>query len=711
MRKYVAKESITICDFTHTDWGSTNFVPYPIASIKSNVLHFSKYKNKLEIDIFKDPKKFIKAFLPKNPKLVGFSNYIWNAELSYEIAKEIKLRSPETLVIFGGPNFPLDDKSREEWLRNHPSVDLYIIGEAEQPFTDIVDLWYETRSIEKVKDSGVMGCYSIKDNLFCKTGDFSPRVTKLDDIPSPYLEGYLDEFLNDPKLTPLLESNRGCPFTCTFCVDGIKDRSKVYSKEVSRFEKELEYIATHFKGKVLNLADLNFGMYNRDIEISKAIARVKEKFNYPYYIQVCTGKNNKARVLECVDILKGSMGLSASVQSLDKDVLLKIKRNNISEDQLLEMTKAGSKISDNTYSEVILALPGDSKEKHMKTVLKLADAGMDTICMYQCMILVGSELGSNDSVQKWKMDTKFRVLPGQYGAYDFDGKEILCAEIEEICITTESLTLDDYYECRSFALTEALFYQDRILMGLYRFLKNFEIKPSELLTILHNNRHKFSEKLTSLYSSFDYDTKTELWDSKEKLKKFIKSDRTVIDRYYKGELGVNVLFKHRAIAALNLMDEIHDEAFKIAEVLMKTKVPDAFSEYYDYLLELKEFSKLRKKNVFDYIQRYEFEFNYDFKKVMEEEFEWLPEKLDKPIKVVFFTNNDKKAVIKKQIVERGSDINGIGKILSRIPGHVLLRDVEFDDIKHKKTYKEKSVKEIQILEKDVGINQSPGEFI
>jgi hypothetical protein len=271
--------------------------------------------------------------------------------------------------------------------------------------------------------------------------------------------------------------------------------------------------------------------------------------------------------------------------------------------------------------------------------------------------------------------------------------------------------LDDYYECRSFALTEALFYQDRVLIGLYRFLKNFEIKPSELLTILHNNRHKFSEKLTSLYSSFDYDTKTELWDSKEKLKKFIKSDRTVIDRYYKGELGVNVLFKHRAIAALNLMDEIHDEAFKIAEVLMKTKVPDAFSEYYDYLLELKEFSKLRKKNVFDYIQRYEFEFNYDFKKVMEEEFEWLPEKLDKPIKVVFFTNNDKKAVIKKQIVERGSDINGIGKILSRIPGHVLLRDVEFDDIKHKKTYKEKSVKEIQILEKDVGINQSPGEFI
>ena len=54
------KEPITICDLTHTPTGSyaTNFAPYPIGCIKSNVLHFSKYKNKLEVEIFKDAKKF-----------------------------------------------------------------------------------------------------------------------------------------------------------------------------------------------------------------------------------------------------------------------------------------------------------------------------------------------------------------------------------------------------------------------------------------------------------------------------------------------------------------------------------------------------------------------------------------------------------------------------------------------------------------------------
>ena len=84
----------------------------------------------------------------------------------------------------------------------------------------------------------------------------------------------MDNFLEDSRLAPLLESNRGCPFTCTFCVDGTDSRSKIYHKSVSRFEQELEYVATRYKGKMLTIADLNFGMYARDIEISIGIARI-----------------------------------------------------------------------------------------------------------------------------------------------------------------------------------------------------------------------------------------------------------------------------------------------------------------------------------------------------------------------------------------------------------------------------------------------------
>ena len=706
-------ETILIADLTHTGSKSysPNLMPYPIGCIKSYLLEYSTHSSELSVEIFKDPQKFIDAFFSKKPAVIGFGNYVWNLELSTDLAREIKLLSPNTLIVFGGPNFPLEDKRREEWLRKRPFVDVYVVGDGEEGFRKIVDEWCKTHDINKVKQKEIPGCYSLINDKLCKTAEFSPRIEDLDKIPSPYLKGYLDEFLEDSRLSPLLESNRGCPFTCTFCVDGTDDRSKIYHKSVSRFEQELEYVATRYKGKMLTIADLNFGMYARDIEISNGIARIKEKYDYPYYIQVSAGKNNKPRILECASILKGSMGLAASVQSLDKQVLENVKRNNISEQQLLEMTKAGNEMSANTYSEVILALPGDSKEKHFNTVLKLVDSAIKIISMYQCMILEGSELGADISKNYWKMQTKYRVLPRCYGRYTFGKKEILTAEIEEICVGTSSLPIEDYYECRSFALTLGIFYQDEILSELYAFLKNFGIKSSDLLPILHENRKYYSKGITEIYQSFDNDTRNELLDDRDEIINLIKSDKTIIEKYAKGELGVNVLFKHRAIAALDLVDDLHEAAFSAASELLRKKDAQGYEKYNSFLQELKIFSILSKRNVFDYEKEYSHKFTYDFQKLKNEKFSNLPIKLEKPTNILFFSSDIQKQLIKEKIDENGSDVNGVGKIISKMLGTMIQRKLKFESKIYEEEIEDDSNKTKILDGVDVEINTSPGEFV
>jgi len=706
-------ETILIADLTHTGSKSysPNLMPYPIGCIKSYLLEYSTHSSELSVEIFKDPQKFIDAFFSKKPAVIGFGNYVWNLELSTDLAREIKLLSPNTLIVFGGPNFPLEDKRREEWLRKRPFVDVYVVGDGEEGFRKIVDEWCKTHDINKVKQKEIPGCYSLINDKLCKTAEFSPRIEDLDKIPSPYLKGYLDEFLEDSRLSPLLESNRGCPFTCTFCVDGTDSRSKIYHKSVSRFEQELEYVATRYKGKMLTIADLNFGMYARDIEISNGIARIKEKYDYPYYIQVSAGKNNKPRILECASILKGSMGLAASVQSLDKQVLENVKRNNISEQQLLEMTKAGNEMSANTYSEVILALPGDSKEKHFNTVLKLVDSAIKIISMYQCMILEGSELGADISKNYWKMQTKYRVLPRCYGRYTFGKKEILTAEIEEICVGTSSLPIEDYYECRSFALTLGIFYQDEILSELYAFLKNFGIKSSDLLPILHENRKYYSKGITEIYQSFDNDTRNELLDDRDEIINLIKSDKTIIEKYAKGELGVNVLFKHRAIAALDLVDDLHEAAFSAASELLRKKDAQGYEKYNSFLQELKIFSILSKRNVFDYEKEYSHKFTYDFQKLKNEKFSNLPIKLEKPTNILFFSSDIQKQLIKEKIDENGSDVNGVGKIISKMLGTMIQRKLKFESKIYEEEIEDDSNKTKILDGVDVEINTSPGEFV
>ena len=706
-------ETILIADLTHTGSKSysPNLMPYPIGCIKSYLLEYSTYSSELSVEIFKDPQKFSDAFFNKRPTVVGFGNYVWNLELSTDLAREIKLLNPNTLIVFGGPNFPLENKRREEWLRKRPFIDVYVVGDGEESFREIIDEWCKTHDINKVKQKEIAGCYSLINDKLYKTAEFSPRIEDLDKTPSPYLKGYLDEFLEDSRLSPLLESNRGCPFTCTFCVDGTDDRSKIYHKSVSRFEQELEYVATRYKGKMLTIADLNFGMYARDIEISTGIARIKEKYDYPYYIQVSAGKNNKPRILECASILKGSMGLAASVQSLDKQVLENVKRNNISEQQLLEMTKAGNEMSANTYSEVILALPGDSKEKHFSTVLKLADSEIKIISMYQCMILEGSELGADISKNYWKMQTKYRVLPRCYGRYTFGKKEILTAEIEEICVGTSSLPIEDYYECRSFALTLGIFYQDEILSELYAFLKNFGIKPSDLLPILHENRKYYSKGINEIYQSFDNDTRNELLDDRDEIINLIKSDKTIIEKYAKGELGVNVLFKHRAIAALDLVDDLHEAAFSAASELLRKKDAQGYEKYNSFLQELKIFSILSKRNVFDYEKEYSHKFTYDFRKLKSEKFSSLPIKLEKPTNILFFSSDIQKQLIKEKIEENGSDVNGIGKIISKMLGTMIQRKLKFESKIYEENIEDDSNKTKILDGVDVEINPSPGEFV
>jgi radical SAM superfamily enzyme YgiQ (UPF0313 family) len=678
----MSRHRVFLGDLTHVGplgYG-TEMTPYPVACIKAWLLERSRYATALDVELFKHPQKFIDAFLARAPAVVGLSNYMWNLDLSYTIAVEIKRRNPNTLVVFGGPNFPLEDAQREAWLRARPAVDVYVIGEGEEPFTELVDRWCETGEVEAVKRAPIDGCHSLVEGALFKCSDVSPRVPHLDLVPSPYLHGYLDEFLQETALTPLLESNRGCPFACTFCVDGIAARTKVTWKSAERFERELEYIAARYQGKVLDLADVNFGMYKPDLEISRAIARVRAQYGYPAYVHVATGKNQKSRVLECAELLQGTLRLSASVQSLDPDVLSNIKRQNISTGELLQVARASNASDANTYSEVILGLPGDTKDKHIATACQLADADMKLISLFTLMMFDGTELTTAASRARWQCGTRFRIVPRCFGIYEFDGRILLSAEPEEVAVESSTMTFEDYLDCREFALTMGLFYQDRILYELYRFLGCFGIKASQMLRALHARRASFSPRIAALYRSFNQDTREELWASKEALDAFVKSDKTVIERYMAGELGNNILFRHRAEALLACVDDIHDAAFAVATDLLAAQAPAQAADLAPYLAELKLYSTLRKRNPFDVVPRYTHPFTYDFRALVDDDFETLPVRVDTPIDVVFAHTDEQRAMISSQIEQYGTGLNAIGRIVSRIAMSKLQRAVDFDGV-------------------------------
>lgn len=670
-------ESILICDLSHTSQRiSSEYMPYAIACIQS---YYHEYgQSEADICLVKFPENLSPEFLARKPAIVAFSNYMWNTDLNYSFAKAIKSSFPETLIVFGSRNYPLETPRQEKWFQERPAVDFYVIGEGEEPFQKLADLWLESRSCDKIREAEINGVHSYKDGKLIKSGairkdgyDQEPRINDLTVTPSPYLEGYLDAFLEDPRLSPLMETNRGCPFECTFCVDGVGSRQRIYKSSLERAEKELVYIAERCKGKYLQLADVNFGMYPEDTEFSKLLARIKNEYNFPHHIQVCAGKNNQERIIECGDILEGSLRFGASIQSMDDEVLSNIKRSNISYQKLIEVAKRVSNTEASTYSEVILALPGDSKKKHINTMDKIVEAGMNQVRPLTLLILEGSELATDEHRKKFKIKTRYRATHRSFGKYIFNGKEFSSVEIEEVCVENDTLSFEDYVECRRYAFTISNFYNDKVFFELVQFIKNMGLNVTDWLKSLHTSYEQFPEKLKNIYDQFTRETREELAESKEELEWSIKKSPDYMESYIRGDRGNNVLFNNQARAHLQAMEELHQVAFQVAKDITKVEHGSLMEHY---LEELERYS-LNKKKSFNDVEKEILEtFDFDFVGMESEFFETLPVKRS-PVKIKFSYEDNQKEFFVDNVQRQGESLQAMGKIFSRINIKKLQRKV------------------------------------
>jgi len=515
---------------------------------------------------------------------------------------------------------------------------------------------------------------------FLINGDFqfqnSNARIELDEVPSPYTTGLLDGFF-DGQLMPLIQTNRGCPFSCIFCSESDKYFNKVSFRNPDHVVEELKYIAQHIKGnKNMFIADSNFGMYQQDLLISQGIAKIKETHGFPDYIHVATGKNAKERVLEAARITGGLFRLSASVQSTDPDVLKNIKRQNISPKTIIDLAKMATAIGSNTYAEIILALPGDNKRSHFKSIEDVINANLNYIRCFTLMLLEGTELDSEETISRYGLVSKYRVLPRCFGVYEFGGTKLLSVETEKVCVANNTLTFEDYLECRLFALTIEIFYNDGILSELLLFMAKYGITPYEFLKIVHDLRDGLPELLSGAYKDFLKETSGELWESENLLLEYAK-DEAIIQKYIDGELGSNLIFKYKALSFIKFMGEIHEVGLQAAKDIISEKQFYDKDEILVFLDEFITYSLYKKINLLECDLVYEDMFQYDLISAESGDLNGKPAdwKLIKPITLRFYHDNQQKEVINFHRQEFGMSIVGIGRILSRLHVKKMYRKV------------------------------------
>ena len=188
----------------NNSFSGQNYLPYSVALLQAYVEKHAPGKHEFLPLIYK--RAAIDSIVQSlvSADLVGFSIYVWNERISLEIARRLKILKPEIITVFGGPQVP--DKP-ENWLASNSQIDRIIHNEGERAFLALVE--------------------GIDDNAQALR---FMRLNDLDEIPSPFLEGTFDSLMAanpSEKWIGLWETNRGCPFRCTFCDWGSATAAKV----------------------------------------------------------------------------------------------------------------------------------------------------------------------------------------------------------------------------------------------------------------------------------------------------------------------------------------------------------------------------------------------------------------------------------------------------------------------------------------------------
>lgn len=477
------------------------YLPYSVAAIAAYCKSVPEIKENycFKKPIYKRDKIARVTESLENPYMAAFSCYLWNFEYNKALAKEIKKAYPDCIIVFGGHSAAEDGSL----IDTESYIDIVMTGEGEETFASLLT----EKDIHNVPN-----IYFRENGRKIKTEEkFYPDISN---YPSPFLDGTLDEVIDsdpDTDFLSVLETNRGCPYSCTYC-DWCAKKS-VRQFPLQKVFDEIKWLSDH-KIEYIFCADANFGLFKRDELIIDKLIEYKKNTGYPDVFRCCYTKNSNDRVFEmCKKLNEFGMdkGATLAYQSLSEEVLENIGRKNLSMEHFSKLLQKYNAEGIPSYSELILGLPGETKDSFCKGLCTLLDHGQhNSVSVYYCEVLPNSPLGKKEMLEKYNIEVAKIKFNHIHSANDYH------EEVEEysyVIRSTSSMSRRDWTDTNMFSVCLQCFHSLGLLrcFAIYmRFEKELSYFDfySSLLDYIMNTDNGF---LHSLFVSFKdkYDNSTD----------------------------------------------------------------------------------------------------------------------------------------------------------------------------------------------------------
>jgi hypothetical protein len=292
-------------------------------------------------------------------------------------------------------------------------------------------------------------------------------------------------------------------------------------------------------------------MYPWDEELADYIGWMQERYGWPKYIRTTTGKNRGERIIRVMRKTHAALPMTAAVQSLNPVVLKNIGRSNIRLDTYAEIQQEVRRQGMQSYGELIVCLPGETKASFLKAVSDLLDAGVQRISAHQLMLLHGAPLANPESRKKYGFGTRFRVVARNVGRYADEP----VVEVEEVVVETPTFSFQDYLDVRIFHLLLTIFYYEGNFDEAFQYASQQGIRPFDVIDRLQRMLDGAPAAFRRVIDDFVKESREELFRTKEEC---LSWSLAHIEELIRGELGGNLLSKYSMLGRFYVFPEALD---------------------------------------------------------------------------------------------------------------------------------------------------------
>lgn len=318
-----------------------------------------------------DVDAYMSAIEHMNPDLIGFSIYVWSTPCLVEVARRVKRRRPDTLIVFGGPSARTALFDMPAYAPAGAYLDGVVNVDGEAIFPEIARL-------PELSRNGLLtvtGIHVPGNSGWIHTGP-RPPFANLDDIPSPFQLGLMPR-----QSVAYLETYRGCPLGCRFCEWGAKETSRaVFSTDY--IARELEAFAAEGAPAVFLLdAGLNLNAQGfRNLMAAEARVGMLRHTKFWAEIYPTLIRDEHLEFLARV----GTSYLGVGLQSID-DRVLKLHDRPFDRARFERAMGALVRVT-STELQIIFGLPGDSPGGFRQTLAYARSFGV-SVRAYHCLVL------------------------------------------------------------------------------------------------------------------------------------------------------------------------------------------------------------------------------------------------------------------------------------------------------------------------------------